>query len=611
MKGIYVTIIILAVIIVAMIISAFFYLDLQRRQTFLYALYQDDVLIGYEKVDKYILENSLIYKSISELPRDIFSRKIVRKMTFDARGKKLVDYTKDVEGNGADYTEYILSGPEKISFMSTGYANFSYLDSIPRYGNDLIFEKQAIVTYPPLIRRYNFKNRDEQFVNALAPISTFLPPVRNIASITSIGRSTIEIEDRKINCERLIFELQNGDLISVWTSRRFHNILMVDIPKLRFKAVFCTYKKDIPSEEYKRKSELYTQKEVIFNNEDISLSGTVSVPSSSQGPYPAIMLIWDSGPMDRNNIGIFTDLAHALAEAGYCVFRFDKRGIGRSKGLFSAYAQPEEISDLKCGIEFLGSLPEVDKSRIAVLGYSEGGFYASYLAGSYENVRACVILSALSSFNPLKDNCDKLRKFIKGAVPNDIGYLNGAVESLTQSRNMVMGKDDWVNVLGKKVFTKKINLENTYSVLDAVKKVKVPVLILHGRKDDLNLAEEVREIGESLASAGNDNFTSIYYGRLDHFFGTLVNKPPIREYIEVDIEVLTTITNWLRMNLPPSSAYQKNDSTFPSKDIESGASQLSEPASDKPAPDSSSSTKIKEMEDGSISIEFIKVPLKN
>lgn len=548
MKGIYITLIFLSVVIVIMIVLAFFYLDQQRHQTFLYGLYYNNALIGYEKVDKYLLENRRIYKSSIELPRHILHRNTERKIVFDERGKNLIDYKKEVLSNGTKSTIYISNGPEKISFLATEDAGFSYLDKVPSYGNDLLFETEAVVTYAPLIKRYNFKKRGEQFVNVLTPIPALLPPVRQIVSITSLGKAIIEIEGRKINCERLLLEFKNSDVISVWITRRFHNILMVEMPKYRFKAIFCTEKENIPVEEYKRKSELYTEREVMFTNEEITLYGTLSIPTKGEAPFPAVMLIWNSGPLDRNALGIFTDLAHALAEAGYCVLRFDKRGVGQSGGFFSTYDQSEEISDLKCAIDFLKSLPEIDKSRIALLGHSEGGFYATYLASFDKDVRACIIMSALTSLSPLSNDCSKVKIFAK-KITLDNEYIKSAITAITQSREMIKDKSDWTTILGERVFTKKLYLESKYNVLDTIKKVKVPVLILHGRKDNVNLMEEAKELGDSLIEAGNENFTIIYFGELDHFFGKVVKGDSVRDHIEVDIEVLKSIAVWLDKNL--------------------------------------------------------------
>jgi hypothetical protein len=464
---------------------------------------------------------------------------------------------------------YVLNGPEKTSFIATENANFSYLDNVPTYGNNLLFESEAIATYPPLIRRYNLKKRGEQFVNVLIPTSTFLPPVRQTISITSIGKDVIEIEGRQISCDRLVLELKRGDLISVWITKRLHNVLMVDMPRHGFKAVFCTEKKDIPTEKYTRKSDLYVEKEVAFTNEEIVLYGTLLIPTRGKAPYPSLMLICDSGPINRDNFGIFTDIAHTLGEAGYCVLRFDKRGIGKSQGFFAAYDQSGEISDLKCAIDFLKSLPEVDKSRIALLGHSEGGFYATYLAGSDEDVKTCIIMSALSSLSPLENDCSKLKKLITNIAPDDYEYLESAITAIKQSREIIKDKSDWVTVLNKRVFTKKMNLENKYNAIDTMKKVKIPVLILHGRKDTINFVEEARELGDALAEAGNDNFTIIYFGGLDYFFGTMVKEHLIEEHIEVDMEVLKSITTWLDKNLPQQPA----ESIIITENISAGESQ--------------------------------------
>jgi dienelactone hydrolase len=561
MKKIYVAIILISIIIVIMLVLAFFYLDQHRHQIFLYALYYDNDLTGYEKVDRYRLENTLIYKSHSEQPQGIFDEKTIRKIVFDSRGKNLINYTKEVSTNGADSIVYIARGPEKISFMATGHANFAYLDDVPHYGNDLIFEERAIATYAPLIRRYNFKKRGEQFVTTLTPISTFLPPMRQVISITLIGGDTIEIEGRKIDCEHLVLELKNGDLISVWITRRFKNILMVDIPKHGFKAAFCSAKTDIPVEEYKRRSELYRDMEVTFTNNDVALYGTLAVPTAGEAPYPAVILIWGSGPVDRDALGIFVDTAHALAEAGYSVLRFDKRGIGKSEGLYSTYTQSEEISDLLCAINFLKSLPEVDKSRIALLGHSEGGFYAAYLASADKDIRACIIMSALSSLSPLKNNCAKVRALIERMTPDDEEYLYSTVASIIQNRQIIEGKGDWITILDKRVFTKRVMLESTHDMLDTMKKIKVPVLILHGRKDDVNSAEEAKELGDALSEAGNDKFTIIYFGDLNHYFGTVIKDAPMKDHVEVDMEVLKNINVWLDKNLlaPPVELPEKGE----------------------------------------------------
>jgi hypothetical protein len=67
------------------------------------------------------------------------------------------------------------------------------------------------------------------------------------------------------------------------------------------------------------------------------LAGTLSRPAqASAAPLPAVVLIGGSGPVDRDSllfgIPVLGQVANALADAGFAVLRYDKRGIGQSGG---------------------------------------------------------------------------------------------------------------------------------------------------------------------------------------------------------------------------------------------------------------------------------------
>jgi len=152
--------------------------------------------------------------------------------------------------------------------------------------------------------------------------------------------------------------------------------------------------------------------------------------------------------------------------------------------------------------------------------------------------------------SPTANDCAKLKNFIKDIAPNDNEYFENAIAAIKQNRKMIEDKSDWITILGERVFTKKMRFENNYNPLETIKKVSVPVLILHGRKDDINLPEETEEMGKALTEGGNDNFTIIYFGELGHFLGKMVKNPPLREHIEFDTEALKSIITWLDENLP-------------------------------------------------------------
>ena len=92
---------------------------------------------------------------------------------------------------------------------------------------------------------------------------------------------------------------------------------------------------------------------------------------------PAVVLVGGSGPTDRDetafNIPIFGQLADALADAGYIVLRYDKRGVGQSGGRAEAATLADYADDLRAAVKFMSERKDVDPKRIAVLGHSEGG----------------------------------------------------------------------------------------------------------------------------------------------------------------------------------------------------------------------------------------------
>lgn len=73
-----------------------------------------------------------------------------------------------------------------------------------------------------------------------------------------------------------------------------------------------------------------TKQEVIFNSEGTNLSGTIYRPKSA---YASVVIVHGSGQETRMN-----DLAELLAKNGVSVLTYDKRGVGKSGGV---YAGPE------------------------------------------------------------------------------------------------------------------------------------------------------------------------------------------------------------------------------------------------------------------------------
>jgi len=128
-----------------------------------------------------------------------------------------------------------------------------------------------------------------------------------------------------------------------------------------------------------------------------SLAGTISKPVST-GKLPAVVLVGASGPTDRDGLAfgvpILGELAGAIADAGFLVIRYDKRGIGQSGGRAESAGLMDYVEDVRAAVKLLEHRKDVDPKRIAVIGHSEGGIVALTAASKEKRIGAVAVLGA-------------------------------------------------------------------------------------------------------------------------------------------------------------------------------------------------------------------------
>lgn len=130
-----------------------------------------------------------------------------------------------------------------------------------------------------------------------------------------------------------------------------------------------------------------------------SLAGTISRPAGAAGkPLPAVVLVGGSAATDRDEtafgIPIFGQLAGALADAGFLVLRYDKRGIGQSGGRPESATLTDYADDLRAAVKYITDRKDVDRRRVAVVGHSEGGSVSMIAASKDKRIAAAALLAA-------------------------------------------------------------------------------------------------------------------------------------------------------------------------------------------------------------------------
>jgi pimeloyl-ACP methyl ester carboxylesterase len=134
-----------------------------------------------------------------------------------------------------------------------------------------------------------------------------------------------------------------------------------------------------------------------------------------------VVLVGGSGPTDRDEtvygIPIFGQLAALLADAGYIVLRYDKRGVGQSGGRPEAATLTDYTEDLRAVLKTLSERKDVDNKKIAVVGHSEGGAISMLAAAKDNRIAALALVASLG---------------ITGAELN-LAQVNHALERSTRS----------------------------------------------------------------------------------------------------------------------------------------------------------------------------------
>ena len=213
------------------------------------------------------------------------------------------------------------------------------------------------------------------------------------------------------------------------------------------------------------------------------LSGTLTVPIL-KGTFPVALIIAGSGPTDRNgnnaqmkNNSLLL-LAHELAAQGIASIRYDKRGIGASKGAliseenlrFENYAEDAKAwaAQLKADARF---------NKLIVIGHSEGS-----LLGLLACEQADVFVSLAGAGRPIDVILkEQLAVQLKGKKK----LLRAADEGLSKLKKGELVEDAPVELFG--LFRPSVQPYMIswmkYDPAVEISKLKIPVIIIQGTTD--------------------------------------------------------------------------------------------------------------------------------
>jgi alpha/beta superfamily hydrolase len=135
---------------------------------------------------------------------------------------------------------------------------------------------------------------------------------------------------------------------------------------------------------------------VVLNVDNIDISGQLYLPSNQI--HCSTVCICHGIPAHSPEPGEsgYASLAEIICDEGFAVLIFNFRGTGMSSGNLDILGWTR---DLKAIIDYLCSLPEVDKSHLSLLGFSAGAAISIYVASKDNRISSIVPCSCPAEFD--------------------------------------------------------------------------------------------------------------------------------------------------------------------------------------------------------------------
>jgi pimeloyl-ACP methyl ester carboxylesterase len=308
----------------------------------------------------------------------------------------------------------------------------------------------------------------------------------------------------------------------------------------------------------------YGEEEVTFTNGDVTLAGTLTLPSTP-GPHPAVILITGSGPQDRDEqvFGMrpFRLIADHLARDGIAVLRYDDRGVGGSTGNVQLATSEDFADDALAGVALLRARSDIRSDAVGLIGHSEGAIVAPIASVKSPHVAFLVLLAgtAVTGGEILLAQGEmiaraggatdedvatqrRLQEMIFAAVRADTGWaglqaeierqIRASLDELPQEqRAAITNPDSFVTTRAQQQI---VGLETPwfryfldYDPKRDLRKVDVPVLAVFGEKDlQVPPSVNLEPMREALAEAPTEDVTIEVIPGANHLFQAAATGSP-------------------------------------------------------------------------------------
>ncbi len=482
-------------------------------------------------------------------PIDLEARQVIVRYTPDWKPIELrVDAT--VRNQIVKVAMAVSGGSATTTLTQAGSTN-TRTDAIP---------EDAILLPNPFFGPYEAL---AQRLRTAAPGSMFQGYVTGTAFQIEAGFSsdeTIQTAADVVRAHRTAVKVQAPGAaldMEVWGDDAGH-LLRLSVPAQNLEVV----REDLASVAARRVTSSRTNDELVrIPANGFDLAGTLSKPTSgASGPLPAAILVAGSGPQDRDEtvfgIPVFGQLAGGLADAGFMVLRYDKRGVGQSGGRIESATMADYADDLGAAVKFLNSRKDVNRRFLAVIGHSEGGSVAMITASREKRITALGLISTIGVTGAELNMAQVTHAMERSKRPE--AERQSTIELQRKIQNAVLTGKGWEDVpapLRKQADIPWFKSFLSFDPTQVMSRIKQPILIVQGLLDTQvhpSNADRLEQMARARKNAGPVSVVKVE--GVNHLLVPAVTGE-VEEYASlrertVSPSVISAIANWLK-NLTP------------------------------------------------------------
>jgi uncharacterized protein len=251
------------------------------------------------------------------------------------------------------------------------------------------------------------------------------------------------------------------------------------------------------------------ERQIHFYSEGSKLDGTLYLPDDYKPGEKRPAIIPNSGYQGINEF--YPKLfARNLTELGYVCLGFDYRGFAKSEGEKGRVILDEQVEDIQNALTFLSLQNEVDPDRIGLLGWGMGASNVVRVTAKDKRVKAVAALNgfydgerwqrSIHSYVEWNEIVkvveeDRKQRVLTGNSKLADAFIHYPLDPATA---------DYVNKELRvfSAFGNEVTLQFTDSIIGlkaeaAVKEVKVPLYIAHGKDNLLHPVDEAYRLYEA------------------------------------------------------------------------------------------------------------------